>query len=332
MSDRVIRLPALPEGYATGPPEEVVHLTEYVTREVDRGELAEARDAYLRGRRVPVSTVPVEGFPGTDASYAVEPTLSPYGSELVETGAGPVRVADGVVHLPGLLPPPGQDFQQQYRSCLEQTDAALRAVGLGLASLVRTVDYTATATRTEYPRCGRPRRELLGGTGDDGDPVFPGAAGILVDHAVRPGVMVSLDATASTEPLRTVNPGWGRYATLTYRPGVLAGRTLFMSGFGALDPVTQRAVFPGDLLAQAEYVYTAIHRVLREAGLGGGDVVRLVEYVTPGAVAGYAALAEVRDRFFGRPDVALTSVVCSALLRPEFLIEVVPTAVAGGGR
>ena len=146
------------------------------------------------------------------------------------------------------------------------------------------------------------------------------AAGILVDTPVAPGAAVSLDALAARGPLRAVNPGWSRYDTLTYQPGVVAGGTLVMSGFGALDPATQLAVHDGDLLAQAAYVYDNIDLVA-----AGATVTRLVEYVTPAGLAGHPKLAALRAERY--PGAAVTSVVCSALLRPEFLIEVVPTAV-----
>ncbi|GGT16969.1 hypothetical protein GCM10010176_071910 [Nonomuraea spiralis] len=311
-----------------------MHVVEYVTG--DATGPTTARHDLLGGHAVPVATVAVEALPGGEP-YAVELTAHPGGGELVvaheDAGLhrGTLRIADGIVYLPGIHPcdadglaHPG-DFRAQYRFCLERAAELLKAAGLGPQALVRTIDYTATGTRADYPRCGRPRRELLGGTGSDGRPVFPGAAGILVDRPVLPGAMVSLDAIASTAPLRTVNPGWTRYETLTYRPGVVAGRTLFMSGFGALEPATQKAIFDGDLAAQAEYTYAAIAAVLREAGLTGHDVVRLIEYVTPDGVPDHPGLADLRARYFG--DAALTSVVCSALLRPEFLIEVVPVAV-----
>ncbi|MFE3454174.1 Rid family hydrolase [Nonomuraea sp. NPDC059194] len=315
-------------------PTDLVHVVEYVTG--DTPELTALRHDLLGGHAVPVATVAVEALPGGEP-YAVELTAHPGGGELViaheDTGPhrGTLRIADGIVYLPSIHPcdahgpvHPG-DFRAQYRYCLERAADLLKAAGLGPQTLVRTIDYTATSTRADYPRCGRPRRELLGGTGSDGRPVFPGAAGILVDRPVLPGAMVSLDAIASTAPLRTVNPGWARYETLTYKPGVAAGDTLFMSGFGALEPATQKAIFDGDLAAQAEYTYAAIAAVLREAGLTGRDVVRLIEYVTPEGVSVYPGLADLRARYFG--EVALTSVVCSALLRPEFLIEVVPVAV-----
>jgi len=311
-----------------GPPD-VVQVVEYATANAlrARADLEGARRSALEGRDAPVATVAVEGLlePG---ELAVEVTAYPGGGRV----AGELRIADDIVYLPSVHPGGAAygGFRAQYRQCLERVAELLKAAGLGLDSLVQTIDYTATSTRNEYPRCGRPRRELLGGTGTDGRPVHPGAAGILVDHPVEPAAMVALDAIASTAPLRAVNPGWSRYDTLTYKPGVVAGRTLFMSGFGALEPATQRAIFEGDLLAQAEFTYAAIGAVLREAGLGDAPpstcVTRLVEYVTPGGVDRYPEVAEIRRAYFGDAP-ALTSVVCSALLRPEFLIEVVPTAV-----
>ncbi|MFI6321993.1 RidA family protein [Nonomuraea sp. NPDC050556] len=263
--------------------------------------------------------IPVEGLLEAEMAVAVELTAHPGGGERRNR----VTVADGIVYLPTILPQDlTADFRTQYRSCLETAADLLKDAGLGLDALVQTTDYTATATRADYPRCGRPRKDLLGGTGTDGAPVFPGAAGILVDKGEQ---KVTLDAVASTAPLRTVNPGWRRYETLTYRPGVLAGDTLFMSGFGALEPATQRAIFDGDLLAQAEFTYAAIATVLREAGKEF-RVVRLVEYVTPEGREGYDGLKDLRAKYFPG-EVALTSVVCTALLRPEFLIEVIPTAV-----
>lgn len=325
-------------------PADVVHVVEYATNAaLDSYERVEsARTAALGGHQAPVATVGVEGLPQEGAELSVELTAFPGGGQLVQAHPdegfhrGTLRVADDIVYLPSIHPHDGtsivfaDDFREQYRYCLERAGELLKAAGLGLDALVQTTDYTAQATRSQYPRCGRPRKELLGGTGTDGRPVHPGAAGIVIDQAVVPGAMVSLDAIASAAPFRAVNPGWQRYRTLTYKPGLATGRTLFMSGFGALEPATQKAIFEGDLAAQAEYTYAAIAAVLREAGLGEdlpyGCVPRLVEYITPDAVARYDEIAEIRRKYFGDTP-ALTSVVCSALLRPEFLIEVVPTAV-----
>lgn len=301
---------ALAEAGLTGA--DVVHVTEYAS---DFTGLDAAREAALPGHPVPVSRVPVEGA----ASYTVGVTAHPGGGELFRDGGDVLRRADAVVYLPSVHTTEG-DFREQYRWCLDRIAALLAVAGLGVGSLVRTVDYTATATRADYPRCGRPRREVLGS-----GPIHPGAAGILVDVPVAPGAKVSLDALAFDGPLEVLNPGWARYDTLTYKPAVRGRDKIFMAGFGALDPVTQLAVHDGDLAAQTAYVYAGVEAVLAEAGATGEHVTHLVEYLTPAAVADYPATAELRAKHF--PNAVVDAVVCSALLRPEFLIETVPTAV-----
>ncbi|GID90829.1 RidA family protein [Amorphoplanes digitatis] len=295
---------------------DIVHVTEYVTGPL---RLAPARRIALAGHRVPVSRVPVEAVVGGSRPYALGVSAHPGGGTLLTSGTDAVRVADGLVHLPGVHTTAG-GFREQYRWCLDRIAALLDLAGLTPAALARTIDYTATATRAEYPSCGRPRRDVLGP-----GPVHPGAAGILVDLPVEPGARVALDALAATGPLSVVNPGWERYETLTYKPAVRAGDKLILSGFGALDPVTQVALHAGDLVAQAEYLYASIETVLAAAGASGSRVTSLIEYVTPDAVADYPRTRALRERHF--PNAAVTAVVCSALLRPEFMLETIPAVV-----
>jgi len=157
--------------------------------------------------------------------------------------------------------------------------------------------------------------------------VYPGAGGILMSRLHHPDALVALDVTASRHPLELVNPGWSRYDTLTYSPGVKAGRTLYMSGFAALDMQTQEALHPGDIGAQAEVTYGSILHLLAYAGLGPTDLLETVEYCAEEAVPQYRAVAPVRERLLSPPWPASTGAICKALLRPEFLLEVFPTAV-----
>jgi enamine deaminase RidA (YjgF/YER057c/UK114 family) len=143
----------------------------------------------------------------------------------------------------------------------------------------------------------------------------------------HPDALVALDVTASRHPLQVVNPGWSRYDTLTYAPGVRAGRTLYMSGFAALDMHTQEALHPGDVGAQAEATYGAVLELLGYAGLGSEDLVETTEYCVASALPDYRAVAGVRERLLSPPWPASTGAICAGLLRPEFLIEVFPTAV-----
>lgn len=237
------------------------------------------------------------------------------------------EASDGTIYLPTVLPLDASgnivaegDFAGQYRFCLERSAELLGAVGLTLSNVVKTVDYSTPETRDVYRFSARPRKELLG-------PIYPGSAGILMNQMHSPGVLVSIEVTASRHALTSVNPGWSRYETLSYSPAVKAGKMLFMSGFAALDPVTQEAVHAGDIVAQAEYTYEAICAVLEAAGASGNDLVKTIEYVCPEGLAEYRGVASVRKRLLSEPWPASTGVVCHSLLRPEFLIEIDPMAV-----
>lgn len=264
----------------------------------------------LRTTDGPVTTIVVESLPG-GASYRVEEDAPPVGAgSVVLPTIVPLDDRGDVVHE--------GDFVGQYAWCLDRADVALRELGLSLDAAVTTFDYSTPETRDVYRRTHRERKDRLGGAG-----VFPGAGGILMSRLHRPGVLVALDVTASRLPLTPVNPGWSRYDTLTYTPGVLAGDTLYMSGFAALDMETQEALFPGDSAAQAEATYDAIQQVLDEIGAPAERLTHALEYVCPdGDAAGIAAAREARF-----PAAKASVAGCAGLLRPEFLFEVFPTAV-----
>ena len=208
------------------------------------------------------------------------------------------------------------DFVGQYAWCLDEAGRRLEALGLSLDHAVTTFDYSTPETRDVYRRTHRERKNRLGGAG-----VFPGAGGILMSRLHRPGVLVALDVTASRLPLTAVNPGWTRYETLTYTPGVLAGDTLFMSGFAALDMETQEALFPGDSAAQSEATYAADPGGARRGRRQRG----------PAGARARVRLPRRRRRRRSPPPArrgsrrAKASVAgCAGLLRPEFLLRGLP--------
>lgn len=256
------------------------------------------------------TTIVVESLPD-GSSYRVEDGTPPGGSDTVVLPTViPVDASGEVVHE--------GDFVAQYAWCLDEADRRLRAVGLSLDAAVTTFDYSTPESREVYRRTHRERKERLGGAG-----VYPGAGGILMSRLHRPGVLVAIDVTASRLPLTGINPGWSRYDTLTYTPGVLAGDTLFMSGFGALDMETQEALFPDDSIAQAEYTDAAVQQVLDAAGVPAEQLVHVLEYICPGGDG--PAIGAVREKLF--PAARASVAGCGVLLRPEFLFEVFPTAV-----
>ena len=316
---------------------DVIHISENVTMAgLDHYPEAEEARRKVFGEHEPaLTTVIVDRLVRRAALIEVQVTAQRGGGKTVAAGLpgrwrrAAVTEAGGVVHLPTLLPlgPDGEivapgDFCGQYSYCLQRAGDLLAPVGLSLANVVRTVDYSTPATREVYPKTHRPRRELHG-------PDYPSAAGILMSRLAVPAALGALDVTDSREPLEAVNPGWERYHTLSYNPGVRAGRHLFMSGFAALDMATQEALFPGDLAAQAERTYGSILELLAHVGGTAEDLIETIEYVTPEGVPDYRAVAEVRGRLLRPPWPASVGAVCGGLLRPEFMLEVLPMAVLG---
>ncbi|WP_244932150.1 RidA family protein [Nocardioides sp. W7] len=333
---------AILEGAGFGP-EDVTRVSENVTvAGLPAYEEAAGVRRELLGDRPTVRTVVVERLVRRAAWLEIE-------LHAVKGGGRQLRVAseareagtwqassitegqDGVVYLPTVTPidehgdvvAPG-DFGAQYRYVLEKAGVLLEQVGLTLGHAVTTYDYSTPDTRAVYRGTHKVRKELLG---DNEGGVYPGAGGILMSQLHVPGALVAIDVTASRHPLEIVNPGWSRYDTLTYAPGVKAGRTLFMSGFAALDMETQQALHADDLGAQAETTYGAILHLLEYAGLGPADLLETTEYCVESAVGDYKAVAEVRERLLGPPWPASTGALCHSLLRPEFLLEVFPTAL-----
>ena len=68
-------------------------------------------------------------------------------------------------------------------------------------------------------------------------------------------------------------------------------------------------------------------RLAAHAGLGPEHLLETTEYCVESYVGDYKAVAEVRERLLGPPWPASTGALCHSLLRPEFGLEVFPTAL-----
>lgn len=298
---------------------DVTRIVEYVrTDAIERyAEAASVRTELFGAHRPVVNTVPVKSLLRPDALIEIEATA----------GAPEARASAGVVFLPSVQPIDATgaivgrgDVVAQTQAVFEKAAELLKALGIGFDRVVKTVDYITPAALANYRATGRVRKAFLG-------PVYPGAAGILMPRLLHPEALIQYDFIATRDVPVAVNPGWSRYQKLTYSPAVRAGNLLFMSGQGALDPATERILFDGDVVAQAEYTYTNVLKVLEAAGGGPEHLVKTIEYVTLAGLARYREVAGVRSRLLRQPFPASTGLVCEALLRPEMTIEVDPFAV-----
>jgi 2-iminobutanoate/2-iminopropanoate deaminase len=112
-----------------------------------------------------------------------------------------------------------------------------------------------------------------------------------------------------------------------YTDAVKAGGLLFCSGIVPVD--AEGTVVGEDAPAQARQVFRNMELVLRAAGCGFEDVVKVTLFLLD--VADRAAINPVREEFFGPSRPASTLVEVPALAVPGALLEVEAVAALPGG-
>lgn len=95
-----------------------------------------------------------------------------------------------------------------------------------------------------------------------------------------------------------------------YSQAVIEGGFLFTAGQVPFDPATGKLV-EGGVETSAERVFDNLEAILREAGLGFGDVVKATVYLTRSE--DFAPLNAVYARRFGEHRPARSTVIVAAL-------------------
>ena len=116
-----------------------------------------------------------------------------------------------------------------------------------------------------------------------------------------------------------------REKTLGFAFAVKTDSTLYVSGTCGQD-TAGNAVAPGDMESQLRTIYGDIQRALEAHGIGFAEVVKEMIFVTD--IEAFRAALPARAEIYGAAaPPAATWVEVSALMRPEYLIEVEVTAV-----
>ncbi|HJT07308.1 MAG TPA: RidA family protein [Stellaceae bacterium] len=109
-----------------------------------------------------------------------------------------------------------------------------------------------------------------------------------------------------------------------YTDAVRFGDLLFISGVAPCDEMLN-LVGGDDVVAQARQVFVNMARILKAAGAGFADVLKVTVYLTD--VNDRARINPVREEFFGTTRPASTLIGVAALALPGMKIEI--EAVAG---
>ena len=108
---------------------------------------------------------------------------------------------------------------------------------------------------------------------------------------------------------------------------IRVGDRILVSGTAPVEP--DGGSTPGDAAAQARRCFAIILGAIEELGGSAADVVRTRMFITDPADA--EAVGAVHGEIFRDIRPAATMVVVSALLRPEWRIEIEAEALVGDG-
>lgn len=109
-----------------------------------------------------------------------------------------------------------------------------------------------------------------------------------------------------------------------YSRAVKVGNTIEVTGTVAINE-NNEVVGKGDHYAQTKFIIEKIGRVLESAGAGLKDVVRTRLFVTD--ISKWEEYGKAHGEFFSRIKPCTTMVEVSALISPEYLIEIEATAI-----
>ncbi len=109
-----------------------------------------------------------------------------------------------------------------------------------------------------------------------------------------------------------------------FSPAARVGGSVFVSGQVSTD-ANGELVGAGDAGAQSEQCFKNVEAALTAAGAGWEDVAKITCFLVN--AADYPAYASARQRLFPQNGPASSTVIVSALVRPEYLVEIEAYAV-----
>jgi len=109
-----------------------------------------------------------------------------------------------------------------------------------------------------------------------------------------------------------------------YSRAVKIGNTVEVTGTVAVDE-NSMLVYKDDAYGQTKFILEKIERTLNQAGASLKDVIRTRMFVTD--ISRWEEYGKAHGEFFGAVKPCTTMVEVSALIAPEYLIEIEATAI-----
>jgi len=209
---------------------------------------------------------------------------------------------------------------EQMRTIYAKIGAVVEAAGLRLSDVVRTVDYVTPEGRKDYLRTQSLRRAVFG-------PRAPATSAVVVDGLLRAGALIEIEALATRDVSADIGSNEPSESPLPLMRN--AGHSVYLSTVEASESNLKEPA-GRSIVRQTKEIYADAGRVLAGRGMSLDHVVRVVEFLTPEALARYAEVRQVREASLSR-RVATTTIVMAQGMKRGTLVQIEFVAVADRG-
>ncbi len=211
----------------------------------------------------------------------------------------------------GKIVGPG-NMEAQTRQCLENMKRTLAAAGAKMSDLVKAVVWVRDIRDFGTPEFNKVWKSYF----TDG---FPTLVAVQISNLWRPDFMLSIEGIAELGPKKTITaPGVMDTEASLYRQAIQAGKTIYVS---AQMPVDGKGavVGRGDFGAQMKMSLENHRRILKAAGATMNEAVFMHMFSKDERLMHRPSYEPVWREYFGKRDVACTSIQYGNLIKPGCL-------------
>jgi enamine deaminase RidA (YjgF/YER057c/UK114 family) len=252
------------------------------------------------------------------AGVALGVIMTTAAADAQEGSFAPSRRAGRFIYVSGVRGSEAKgDVKAQTKRALENLDARLKSAGGSLASAAKVNVFLKNAADFAA------MNEVYRGFWSQDPP----ARTTIVSASADPAALIEISAVGipAGGERKVIHPAdWAKSAN-PYSYGILSGDTLFLAGLVSRNG-KDNSVVTGDVKTQTKTILDNGGEILKAAGMNHADVVQSRVYLTDTSVF-QDFNASYRTFFPKDPPVRAT--VKSALMGPQYVIEITMVAVRG---
>jgi enamine deaminase RidA (YjgF/YER057c/UK114 family) len=194
----------------------------------------------------------------------------------------------------------------QVRTAYAKIGAILDAAGMDFHDVVRVVEYVRPEGIERYAEAASVRAEVFGRH-------QPTVHTVPVKSLLRPEAFIEIEITAG--PVGSATDVGSASSPARDSAGVVYLPTV--------QPVDEQGLIvgAGDIVAQTAYIFEKTEKMLAALGLGFGNIVKTVDYLTAAGLANYKGTGDIRRQHLAPIYPCAAGFIMPRLVHPEALIQ-----------